>query len=95
MKTEEPKKSKPGRSQRLLRRLIRLVRLRFVEGLSTGELMQRFKSSADRRCLVAVALLDVGEAEFQLILRAEPARIREDLVAVRSDAARVLRMFAG
>lgn len=87
-------KGKRSPVHRTLRRLAKLVRLRFVAGMSTGEIMRQMKSGADRKTLVAVACLDLKDQEFEAAIASEDPALRSDLWVLRRSAYYILKLAA-
>lgn len=84
-------KGKRSSVQRTLRKLAKLVRLRFVAGKSTGEIMKQMKTGADRKTLVAVACLDLKDQDFEAAIASEDPALRSDLWVLRRNAYYLLK----
>ena len=79
--------------KRSFKRIARLVRLRFVMGRPTEELMQNLKTPKERWYMAAIALLDISELDFQLLLTVEPTAVQADLTNFRKKARKVLQGY--
>ena len=91
---KEMKTSKSSRREKVkgaLRKIVRLVRLRFIAGKSTGEIMGLLKSEEDRKTMVAVACLDLKDKDFEALVAAESPSVRSELIALRQRASLILR----
>lgn len=73
-----------------LKKLIQLVRMRFVEGIQTEELMKQMKSGKDRDYVATISLLDVREEDVLKIVELEYPSIAEHLLSCRSRAIEIL-----
>lgn len=63
-----------------MRRLVELVKMRFVENIQTEELMKQMKSETEREYLATIALLDVSEKDLIHMVEAEkPDQLRHFL----------------
>ena len=63
-----------------MKRLIELVKMRFVENIQTEELMRKMKSEKEKEYLATIALLDVGEKDLIHMVEAEkPDQLRHFL----------------
>ncbi|HTL47523.1 MAG TPA: hypothetical protein VL688_05615 [Verrucomicrobiae bacterium] len=94
MKKKEghPKKHRSS-FRRALNRIAEFVRLRFVDGRSTGEIMGTLRSETDRRTMAAVASLDLPQKDFEDLIAGEQPDLRSDLMALRQNAWRILRGY--
>ncbi|OGX04148.1 MAG: hypothetical protein A3G87_00175 [Omnitrophica bacterium RIFCSPLOWO2_12_FULL_50_11] len=73
------------------RKLAELVRLRFVEGFQTEELMKRMKSEREREYLATVALLDVSEKDLIHMIEAEKPDELRHFLDCRAHALEILK----
>lgn len=63
-----------------MKKLLELVRMRFVENIQTEELMKQMKTEKEREYLATVALLDVSEKDLIHMVEAEkPDQLRHFL----------------
>ena len=94
-KDHAPRRHPEKRSflRRALHRVGEFVRMRFIDGRSTGEIMGTLRSEADRRAMAAVASLDLPQKDFEALIAAEQPAMRSDLLAVRQSAWHILRAY--
>lgn len=71
-------------------KLTQLVRMRFIEGVPTQELMKRMESAKDREYLATVALLDVKEDVLEEVVQAEDPSLMTHLLSCRAMAMEIL-----
>jgi hypothetical protein len=77
-----------------LKKLVELVKMRFVEGVQTEELMKRLKSEDEREYLATVALLDVNEKDLTTMFETERSFDLQHLLACRAKAKEILKDYA-
>jgi len=70
--------------------LIGLVRLRYVDGIETQELMKRMKSEKEREYLATIALLDVKEEELVNRVHWDNPSALDHLLCCRARAREIL-----
>lgn len=63
------------------RKLIALIRMRYLEGHSTQELMEQLESDKDREYLATVALLDVKKETLMEVVEARDSTIYQHLMS--------------
>lgn len=73
------------------KKLAELVRLRFVEGIATQELMKQMKSEKDREYLATIALLDVSEKDLIHMVEAEKPDQLRHFLDCRAHALEILK----
>lgn len=74
-----------------LKKLTELVRLRFVEGIATQELMKQMKSEKERQYLATIALLDVNEKDLIHMVEAEKPDQLRHFLDCRAHALEILK----
>ena len=74
-------------------RLTELVRMRFVEGVGTEELMKRMTSEKDREYLSTVALLDVKEKDLIHMVDSENPSQLQHLLDCRAHTREILERY--
>ena len=72
-------------------KLVELVRLRFVDGIATQELMKRMKSEKEREYVATVALLDVSEKDLIHMVEAEKPDQLRHFLDCRAHALEILK----
>lgn len=77
-----------------IKKLIELVRMRFVDGVGTEELMKKMKTEQEREYLATVALLDVKDKELLDMIEGESAVEPQHLLACREQAKKILKDYA-
>lgn len=68
-----------------------LVRLRFVEGVQTEELMKQMKTEKEREYVATVALLDVSEKDLIHMAEAEKPDQLRHFLDCRAHALEILK----
>lgn len=76
-----------------LEKLIDLVRLRFMDGQGTADLMEKLTSQKDREYLATVALLDVPEKEIENMVEVENPAMLRHLLACRARTLEILEHY--
>ena len=76
-----------------LEKLIDLVRLRFMDGQETTELMNRLTSQKDREYLATVALLDVPEKDVVDMVEVDNPALMNHLLACRARTLEILEHY--
>lgn len=71
-------------------KLVSLVRMRFVEGIPTQELMKKMESKKDREYLATVSLLDVRKDLLLQVVEAEDHSLLGHLLSCRERAKEIL-----
>ncbi len=77
-----------------MKKLIELVRMRFVENIQTEELMKQMKTEQEREYLATVALLDVSDQELVSMIEAGGPVQPDHLLACRQRAKNILKDYA-
>ncbi|OGW87482.1 MAG: hypothetical protein A3A81_03875 [Omnitrophica bacterium RIFCSPLOWO2_01_FULL_45_10b] len=77
-----------------MKKLIELVRMRFVENIQTEELMKRMNTDQEREYLATVALLDVSDQELVSMIEAGGPVQPDHLLACRQRAKNILKDYA-
>lgn len=73
------------------KKLAELVRLRFVDGVQTEELMKRMRSEKEREYLATIALLDVSEKDLIHMVEAEKPDELRHFLDCRAHAIEILK----
>ena len=76
------------------KKLVDLVRMRFVDGAGTEELMTRMKTEKEREYLATVALLDVKDSELLDMIASDSTVEPQHLLACREQAKKILKDYA-
>lgn len=73
-----------------LKKLVQLVRLRYVQGVPTEELMKSMKTKEEKEYLTAVALLDVKQRDLVQMVEIESPSQLKHLLDCRSHTKEIL-----
>lgn len=74
-------------------KLMELVRMRFVEGIGTEELMARMKTQKEREYLATVALLDVKDSQLLDLIEKDSAVDIQHFLACRELAKKIFKDY--
>ena len=74
-----------------IKKLMELVRMRFIENVQTEELMKQMKSEKEREYLATIALLDVGEKDLIHMVEAEKPEQLRHFLDCRAHALEILK----
>ena len=77
-----------------MKKLIELVKMRFVENIQTEELMKQMKTEKEREYLATVALLDVSDQELMTMIESGGPVQPDHLLACRQRAKNILKDYA-
>jgi hypothetical protein len=77
-----------------IKKLIELVKMRFVDCVGTEELMAKMKTEREREYLATVALLDVKDSDLLEMIEGDSAVEPQHLFACREQAKKILKDFA-
>lgn len=77
-----------------MKKLIELVKMRFVENIQTEELMKQMKTEKEREYLATVALLDVSDQELITMIEAGGPVQLDHLLACRQRAKNILKDYS-
>ena|SRR3990167_7989384 len=77
-----------------IKRLIELVKMRFVDCVGTEELMAKMKTEKEREYLATVALLDVKDNELLDMIESDSTVEPQHLLACREQAKKILKDYA-